>query len=132
MIGLDTNILVRILTGDDRAQAEQAAQLIRERCSSENPGFVNCVVIAELVWVLKNLYDYERRDIARALERLLTSRDLAIEAYEHVRSAFLTYQSSNCDFIDALISELNRLRGCEITATFDRKAARLDGFMRID
>jgi predicted nucleic-acid-binding protein len=33
------------------------------------------------------------------------------------------------DFVDALIGHINRSRGCEATATFDQKAAKLDEFV---
>jgi predicted nucleic-acid-binding protein len=131
MIGLDTNILVRILTSDDRVQTEQAIRFIRERCTPAVPGFINCIVLAELVWVLTNLYDFRRGDIAQALEKLLGSRDLAFEARDQVRSAILTYRSTNCDFVDAMIGVINRSRGCEATATFDRRAAKLASFVRV-
>ncbi len=131
MIGVDTNILVRLLTADDRRQTEHAVRFIKEHCSASFPGFVNSVVVTELVWVLDNLYDYGRSDIARAVDTLLASRDLAIESAEQVRSALRSFKTSNCDFTDALIGEINRARGCEATATFDRKAARLDGFVRV-
>lgn len=131
MIGLDTNILVRILTADDRVQTEHATRFIQDRCSSSSPGFVNSIVLTELVWVLGNLYAYSRPDIARAVDTLLGSRDLAIEAAEQVRSALRIFRASNCDFIDALIGEVNRARGCDATATFDRKAAKLERFVLV-
>lgn len=131
MIGLDTNILVRILTADDRVRTERAQQFIKARCSSSFPGFVSSIVLTELVWVLENLYDYRRSDIARAIDILLASRDLAIESDEQVRLALRTYKAVRCDFIDALIGEVNRARGCEATATFDRKAAKLEGFVAV-
>ena len=34
-------------------------------------------------------------------------------------------------FADILIGEVNRARCCQATATFDRKAARLEGFVRV-
>jgi predicted nucleic-acid-binding protein len=131
VIGLGTNVLVRILTADDRAQTEHAARFIRERCSSASPGFVNSIVLTELVWVLGSLYDYGRSDIARAVDALLASRDLAIERAEQVRSALRLFRAGNCDFVDAFIGEVNRVNGCEATATFDRKAARLRDFIQI-
>jgi predicted nucleic-acid-binding protein len=42
-----------------------------------------------------------------------------------------TYEGSSIDFADALIATVNLARGCEATATFDRKAAKLDGFVRV-
>jgi predicted nucleic-acid-binding protein len=35
------------------------------------------------------------------------------------------------DFTDALIAYVNKGSGCKATATFDRKAAKLNGFIRV-
>lgn len=131
VIGLDTNILVRILTADDEAQTAEATRFVAERCSTVSPGFVSSVVLTELVWVLRGPYGYDRREIASAIETLLASRDLAIDSEEQVRAALRTYTMTSCDYVDALIGEVNRARGCKATATFDHRAARLDGFVRV-
>ena len=130
MIGIDTNILARILVADDPVQTEQATRFLKERCSPEDPGFINCIVLAELVWVLQSLYRYSRANVALAVEQLLASEDLQIEAREQVWKALKIYRSVNCDFVDALIGEINRDRGCEATATFDRAASKLS-FIRV-
>lgn len=49
MIGLDTNVLVRILTEDDPIQTSKAVDFIAQRCSVLSPGFVSTIVLAELV-----------------------------------------------------------------------------------
>jgi predicted nucleic-acid-binding protein len=131
MIGVDTNILVRILTADDPEQTELARRYLEENCSASRPGLVNSVVLTELVWVLGSLYGYARSNIVLALESLLSNGKLAIESREQVQAAVLTYKRVNCDFIDALIGEINLARGCEATATFDRRAAKLKGFVRV-
>jgi predicted nucleic-acid-binding protein len=47
MIGLDTNVLVRYITLDDKKQAALASRLI-ESLSEESPGFISLVTIVEL------------------------------------------------------------------------------------
>lgn len=131
MIALDTNVLVRLLVTDDPAQTERAKRFIDRHCSRAQPGFINCVVLAELVWVLANPYGYSRSAIVDAVETLLAGNDRMFEYRDEVRAALDEYRSSRADFIDALIARINRARGCEATATFDRKAARLDGFVRV-
>ena len=59
MIGLDTNILVRYLTQDDPIQSPKATEIIEQRLSEENPGFVSIVAIVEMVWVLDRAFDFE-------------------------------------------------------------------------
>lgn len=131
MIGLDTNILVRLLTADDPIQTRQAAAFLRDRCNPDDPGFVNCVAMVELVWVLQSIYGYSRANILLAVETLLANDSLAFESGQQVHSAVLAYKTTNCDFVDALLSEINLARGCEVTATFDRKAAKVKGFIRV-
>ena len=81
MIGLDTNILVRLVVADDPAQTA------RTRCTPEAPGFINCIVLAEFVWVLASVYDYRRPQIASALEALLAGDDRIVEHHEAVRAS---------------------------------------------
>ena len=131
MIGLDTNILVRLLVRDDPDQTEQARLFIDSRCTAESPGFINCVVLAELVWVLDRVYRFPRQQVAAAVESLLTGRDRIVEYHDDVQAALAEYRSSNIDFIDAVIGRINLAHGCEATATFDRKAAKLKGFVHV-
>jgi predicted nucleic-acid-binding protein len=131
MIGLDTNVLVRLLVGDDARQTAQAKAFVEKHCSQASPAFVSSVVVAELVWVLANPYGYRRADIVRALEDLLSGNDRVFEHHEEVRAALKVYNSGRADFIDALIAGINRALGCKTTVTFDRQAAKLDGFTRL-
>jgi predicted nucleic-acid-binding protein len=56
MIGVDTNVLVRYIVGDDPKQSKLAITFLEKTCSKENPGFVNLIVLCELVWVLRGAY----------------------------------------------------------------------------
>ena len=131
MIGLDTNVLARLFVEDDIAQARQAREFVAARCTSQDPGFVDRVALCELVWVLASVHDYRRGEIAPIIEKLLSSNDLMLEDEGAVRVALQAFKTANVDFADALIGEVNRLRGCDATATFDRKAAKLDSFIRV-
>jgi predicted nucleic-acid-binding protein len=131
MIGLDTNILVRLLVEDDPVQTVEAKHFIGSHCSPETPGFINCVVLAELVWVLDSVYRFRRAEIAAAIERLLHGRDRVVEYQDDVKDVLAQYRSGGIDFTDAIIARINLARGCEATATFDRRAARLKGFVRV-
>ena len=131
MIGLDTNVLARLFVDDDPQQAHKARTFVTQRCNEENPAFVDRVALCELVWVLASSHGYRRNEIASAIEKLLASPEIILEDEGLVRSALLTFKQHGVDFADALIGEVNRARGCETTATFDRKAGRINGFVRI-
>ena len=69
MIGLDTNVLVRIFARDDAQQAARAIRVIDEG----NPGqiFVNVVVLAEFAWTMRRAYKWDDDWIRHALTRIV-------------------------------------------------------------
>jgi predicted nucleic-acid-binding protein len=131
MISLDTNVILRCFVDDDPKQAKRARQFVAEKCSRENPGFVDRVVLCEMMWVLVRGHGFDRKQAADVISRLLTSREIVLEDADAVRAALQLFIKRNIDFADALISKVNRARGCTATATFDRKAAKLDGFVQV-
>lgn len=131
MIGLDTNILVRYLTGDDPIQSAKAREVFEQRLSARNPGFVSVVAMVETVWVLDRAYGFAAQEIATAIERMLQIEVLVIENEQEVFSAMVALKKGHGSFADALIGELGTRAGCSRTLTFDRKAARLPGFQLV-
>jgi len=131
MIGLDTNVIVRLLVGDDPAQTAQAKRFVMRHCTPDSPGFVNTVVLAELVWVLANSYGYQRVDIVIAIEALLAGGDRVVEDHTTVSAAIADQRSGRADLVDSLIGGINKARGCSVTATFDRRAAKLETFVAV-
>lgn len=128
MIGIDTNVLLRVLVRDQQEQVRAAEQLIAAHCSKDEPGYVSRVVIAETVWVLKDVYGYGRSQIAAAMRAVLNVSELEIESPDEVDAAIVDFERSSADFTDCLLARTNAAAGCEYTATFDRKAAKLAGF----
>lgn len=68
MIALDTNVLVRLVMADDKAQ--NAASL-RALQGEERVLLLN-TVLQETVWVLQSVYDASSEDVANAMERTLS------------------------------------------------------------
>lgn len=68
MTGIDTNVLVRYLTRDDPVQYKQAKTFLESTCSEENPGYINTIVLCEMVWVLKAAYNCTRDEITMVVE----------------------------------------------------------------
>jgi predicted nucleic-acid-binding protein len=124
VIALDTNVLVRFLVQDDPRQAALATRLIEEVLTPAEPGFVSLIVLVELTWVLGRAYRCAQAQIADIVSELAASDTIVIERASIVTAAL---QSSRGDLADGLIHEIGRAHGCEWTATFDRRSARLDG-----
>ena len=124
MIGLDTNVLVRFLVGDDREQYAQSTEVMKN-LTTERPGFICREVTMELVWVLERAYKFERAQIAMAVDRLLEAQELVIEAAEQVAIAINRYKAGGAGFADQIVGLAGRANGCTHTVTFDRKASAL-------
>lgn len=128
MTGLDTNLLVRFITQDDPVQAHKATHIIEEQLTAEQPGFVSVACILEMVWVLKTAYGLTDSQLAHSIQRVLQVKTFIIQNEKQVYSAMLALKTGQGTFADALIGALGLWAGCTSTLTFDRKAARLDGF----
>lgn len=127
MIGLDTNVLARYFTGDDKAQAAKASRLIG-RCSAENPGYINLIVLAELFWLLDRRYKYNRDQQLALLQNMLQLDDLVIEAADDVYTALKQFGTNKVQLADCLIVVRNQRAACETSYTFDKSASKMHGF----
>jgi predicted nucleic-acid-binding protein len=128
VIGLDTNVLVRYLAQDDRIQSAKATELIEQRLSDENPGFISVVAMVETTWVLGRAYGLADIEVAAAIERTLQADVLLVESEQEVFAAMVALKQGRGSFADALVAELDAKAGCVCSLTFDRKASRLRGF----
>jgi predicted nucleic-acid-binding protein len=132
MIGLDTNVLLRYLAQDDPKQSARATEIVEQRLTEQEPGFVSLVTILEVVWVLKSLFKRSRQDIANDIEMLLAADTLEVQNEQEVYLAVVALRNGSGTFEDALIGALGVWRGCSATLTFDEGAAkRLHGFQLI-
>jgi predicted nucleic-acid-binding protein len=128
MIGLDANILIRYLAQDDPVQSPKANELIEQRLTEANPGFLSTVALVETAWVLERSYRLSAREIAAAIERILQADVLVVESEQEVFTAAIALKEERASFADALIGALGTRAGCSRTLTFDRKALRLPEF----
>ena len=128
MKGLDTNVLVRYLTQDDPKQSLIATDLMEQSLSPDCPGYVNQVVLCELLWVLEDCYGQKREQLLAVLEQLLKVAEIHIEDSDIVKLALADFRRGKADFSDHLIARGNQARGCETTLTFDKKAGQAPGF----
>jgi len=128
VIGLDANILVRYFTQDDRRQAALATDVLENRLTEDEPGFVCIAAMVETVWVLDRHYRFTRQQIAAAIETLLLADTLMVENEPEVFAAMVAMRERRGEFADALIGALCAKAGCERVYSFDQGALRLPGF----
>jgi predicted nucleic-acid-binding protein len=126
MRAVDTNVLVRLLTGDDPGQVLRAEAFVA-------PGaWVSHLVLAETTWVLSAAYDLGPTKIATAIEMLLSHESLSVEAPDVVHRALEHFRRKPVlGFSDCLILEVARAAGHLPIGTFDRGLGGLLGAQRL-
>jgi predicted nucleic-acid-binding protein len=116
MTAVDTNVLVRLLTEDDREQAAAARTLF-----AAGPIWIAKTVLLETAWVLRSLYGFEQEAIRQVFVNLLGLQNVSVEDAELVASA-LELAATGIDLADAI--HLNSRPGGAVFATFDRALVR--------
>jgi predicted nucleic acid-binding protein len=116
MLAIDTNVVVRYLTNDHPRQAVRARALI-----DGNDVFVATTVLLETEWVLRSVYDFEGRQVSKALRDFAGLPSVSLED-ESVAARALAWLDAGIDFADAL--HLARASACETFFSFDEKLAR--------
>lgn len=122
MIGLDTNVLIRYIVQDDPLQAQLASDLLENQCSVENPGFINEIILCEVIWVLKRAYGYDKAIILAVIKQLLNLGEIYISSHAEALVAYDDYATGSADFSDYFIAQMNKKMGCPFTFSFDKKA----------
>ena len=120
MIALDTNVLVRLLVGDDQAQAQRVKRLFDHAAAERDTLWVCDTVLVELVWTLARAYGRTRTDIVAALRALSSNATVTLESTAAVVAATDSYEQGSADFADCLLCTKAAMAGCEHVATFDR------------
>ena len=116
MTALDTNIITRLIAGDDHAQARAVLRLLAE---PDATFFLSDVVLAEVAWVLSDTYGFSREELASALESLVNRSDLVFEDRVRFRRA-VKHLADGGDFADFLILARAESEGCTALASFDK------------
>ena len=115
MLAVDTNVVVRYLTGDDAEQFAKVNALI-----GGQDVYVCTTVLLETEWVLRRAYRFSRERVVAALAAFaglprVTLQDPALAAKA------LDWTRYGMDFADAL--HLAEAQGCEAFVSFDQRLA---------
>lgn len=126
MRAVDTNVLVRLITGDDEKQAVVAEAFVTRGA------WISHIVLAETAWVLRRAYNLDDAGIAAAIEMLLNQETLSLQDAEVVTTALDQYRRRPAlGFSDCLVLEIARKAGHLPLGTFDKNLSKLDGAERL-
>ncbi len=126
MRAVDTNVLVRLITGDDERQVVVAGAFV------SRGAWISHVVLAETAWVLRRAYGLDDTEIAAAIQMLLNLETLSLQDAEVVTTALDQYRRRPAlGFSDCLVLEIARKSGHMPLGTFDKNLSKLDGAERL-
>jgi predicted nucleic acid-binding protein len=129
---LDTNVIIRLLTGDDPAKQMAARALFEAASSGTVELIVHEAVVAEAVYVLSSaqLYKVPRGRVAAMLTGLCLLPGVEVTNKPQVLSALALYAPTNLHFEDALIAAAMQDDKVQVIYSYDKHFDRVAGVSR--
>ena len=124
---VDTNVILRFITGAPAEQTVRAKQLFEAAERGKITLVLDEIVLAETVWVLSSLYKFSKGDIRDVLQVIIANQGIEMANERDSLLALTLYADMNVDFEDALISVHMGRDGIEEIYTFDKHFKRLPG-----
>ena len=120
---VDTNILLRFLSGEPAAQAAAARKLFERAAKGEVILEVPTLIIAEAYYTLVSFYEVERKVAAGKLSALLQQHGVKVPDASLVQTTLGWLQTSNVGFSDAYLAAAaseERVTVASFDADFDK------------
>ncbi len=128
---LDANVLVRFLVQDDPVQSPAATALFEAAERRECLLHLDCLAVAETVYVLIGRYRRSRADVVEALLAVIHNLGVETAEADQVTDALRRFGALNVDFADAWLAARAAHLGHGI-ASFDRDLDRFKDFRRVE
>ena len=125
---LDTNVLIRHLTGDPPGQARRATAFLERADELLLPD----LIVAEVVYVLESFYEVERRHVAELVRAIIGFPAVVVVDKPLLLRALEVYEVDRLDFAEAYLVASAEASGVGAIASFDRTIDRLSTVRRIE
>lgn len=125
---LDTNVLIRHLTGDPPGQARRATAFLEQADELLLPD----LIVAEVVYVLESFYGVERRRVAELARAIVGFPAVVVVDEALLLRALEVYEVERLDFAEAYLVAIAEASGIGAIASFDRTIDRLPTVRRIE
>ena len=125
---LDTNILIRHLTGDPPEMAARASTYLlggRDLVLSD-------LVVAETVYVLESFYQQTRQQVAGLVAAVVSSSRFQVQDRALLIRSLEIYENHRIDFTEAYLVATAERAGIPEIASFDRAIDRVPTITRIE
>ncbi len=128
---LDTNVILRFLTGEPKSQAEASRNLFLSAASGDVVLEVCPVVVAEVFYTLESFYKVDREEVAARLAALLSRKGIKVMEQDRVFDALARLGKVNVGFADAYLAAGAALDSVPV-ASFDRDFDRFKDIKRFE
>ena len=118
---VDTNVLIRHLTGDPPSQAARATRYLQRA----DELLLADLIVAEVAYVLESFYEAPRAQVAEALRALLAFPAINVVDPELLQRTVEVYDVDRLDFADAYLVASAERTGVGVVVSFDRSIDRV-------
>jgi predicted nucleic acid-binding protein len=127
---LDTNVIVRHLTGDPPDQARRATRFLAE--AERGTLLLTDVIVAECVYVLESFYELPREDVADRMRAVLAHDAMRALDPATLLRALEIYEVDTVDFAEAYLAANAEATGIGVVISFDQALRRVNTVERIE
>jgi len=125
---LDTNVLIRHLTGDPPAQARRATAFLAEADELLVPD----LIVAEVVFVLESFYEVGRERVAELVRAVIGFPSVVVVDAPLLLRALEIYEVDRLDFAEAYLVASAEATGVKTIASFDRAIDKVATVRRLE
>ena len=125
---IDTNILVRHLTGDPPDMAQRATRYL----ASERDLLLVDLIVAETVYVLESFYEAPRSQVAAAIRSMVAFESIVCVDPALLLRSLEVYETDRLDFAEAYLVACAETTEIGRVASFDSAIDRVDTVERVE
>ena len=125
---VDTNILIRHLTGDPPGQAARATRFL----TVSDELLLADLVVAEVVDVLESFYEVPRARVAELVRAVIAFPAVVVLDPALLLRALEVYETDRLDFADAYLVAQAERSGVGVVASFDKAIDRVGTVRRLE
>jgi predicted nucleic acid-binding protein len=123
---IDTNVLIRHLTGDPPGLAARATRYL----AGAEELLLPDLILAEVAYVLESYYEAPRAQVAMTLRAVLAYPAIRVLDADLLQRAVEVYEVHRLDFADAYLVASAERTGVGVIASFDRSLDRVSTIRR--
>lgn len=124
---VDTDVLIRHLTGDPPEQAARATRLLSQATQLLLPD----LIVAEVVYVLESFYEVPRPRVAELVRAVVAFPAIEVADEPVLLRALEVYEVHRLDFAEAYLVAEAETSGVNAVASFDKTIERVSTVRRV-